>query len=461
MDVPVVDTWISLLVAGTLLLVGFAASLAFHRFRIPDFILLLFLGVALGLVPIAPFGPGLVGSLAPLLPIFTQLTIAFILFEGGLTLRLREIGRSVPAIVAHSLIAMGLTAFLTWLVLTRALGISDVTALVVAVAFAGPSASIALSFASRMQLDPQAESAIVLEGVLTNVVAVIGVLFVLGWFGTSGGFSIVPYLAGVGEAVVVGSALGLAWGRVVQRLQAQRFIYIATVALAIVVYAAAEGFFGGNGAVAVFVLGMAVGYRRAKRSKAEAPVEAESAPLPADGVIHELARFVEATDGPSPAVPTNGSRPGPDLRHFQSEITFALRTFFFVYLGLLLAAQRGGVSSIVASVLIVGVFLLGRLPSTAALGWGLVFSPRDSRAVFASMARGMTDVVLVLLAAESGILPSSEVQFVLGIVPGVVLVAAIVSAMLVVWAGRSPGEAEAKALYVKATTAANGDSPDR
>ncbi len=463
-------TWVSLLVAGTLLLIGFAAALAFHRFRIPDFIVLLLLGVGLSQIPVAPFGPGLYYSLEPLLPLFTQLTIAFILFEGGLSLRLGESARSIPAIVAHAVIAMAATAVLIWFVLTDVFGISQVTALVVAMAFSGPSASIALSFATRMHLDPRAESAIVLEGVLTNVIAVIGVLVVLEWFGAPGNFFFVPYLSQVGEAAVLGAAVGFAWARVVKRLAQQHFIYIATIALAITVYAAAQGFLGQNGAVAVFVLGIVLGFERSAHAVAAAGPKAAPGASSSEAMLRELTRFVEATEGPQLTAEPTGSNPAQSLRSFSSEVTFALRTFFFVYLGLLLTAEWGGYGTVFASILLVATFLLGRLPTSLALGWGLALYPRDTRAIYASMARGMTDVVLILFAAQSGVLPASEITFVLGMIPTVVLVAAIVSAILIVWAGRSPGEAEAKRILRgaakpvpsgQATARATGAGPSR
>ncbi len=432
--------------AGTLLLIGFAASLAFHRFRIPDFIVLLLLGAALSQIPVKPFGPTLVDSLYPLVPLFTQLTIAFILFEGGLSLRLGKSARSIPAIVTHAVVAMAATAFLIWLVLTAGFGLSQPTALVVAMAFSGPSAAIALSFAPSMHVDPRASGAIVLEGVLTNVIAVIGVLLVLQWYGAPGSFFFLPYLVQVGEAAVLGAAAGYGWARVVNRLTQQHFIYIATIALAVVVYAAAQGFLAQNGAVAVFALGIVLGRERSVKARPADRRRVAGNGQSAEAMLQELTRFVEATEGPPVTKEVAGPKPTQSLRSFSSEVTFALRTFFFVYLGLLLTAGWGGFGTVFAALLLVAAFVLGRLPTSLALGWGLAFYPRDTRAVFASMARGMTDVVLILFAAESGILPSSEVTFILGIVPAVVLVAALVSAALVLWAGRSPGELEAKRI---------------
>lgn len=445
-----VDTsWVPLLVSGTLLLIGFAAALVFHRFRFPDFIVLLLLGAGLSLIPFPPFGQGLYTRLLPVLPLFTQLTIAFILFEGGLSLRFGGSGRSIPGIVAHGVVAMGATAVLMYFGLTSFLGLSTPTALVVAIAFSGPSASIALSFATRMHLDPRAEAAIVLEGVLTNVIAVIGVLVVLQWYGAPGSFFFLPYLAQVGEAALFGAVIGYAWARVVHRLAGQRFVYIGTIALAIAVYAAAQGFLGETGAVSVFALGILLGHGETTRAAAPTPAHNGTSASPADAMLQELTRFVEATEGPAgPAEPASQG-PAQSLRSFSSEITFALRTFFFVTLGLLLTTGWGGLGTWLAAGILVVAFLLGRLPSSLALGWGMALYPRDTRAIFASMARGMTDVVLILFASQSGILPQTEVNYVLGIVPAIVLLAAIVSAILVVWAGHSPGEAEAKALLQK------------
>jgi len=61
------EPWVSLLIGGTILLVGFAAYLSFQRYRIPDFFVLMILGAVLGMIPVAPFGPGLLASLGPLL----------------------------------------------------------------------------------------------------------------------------------------------------------------------------------------------------------------------------------------------------------------------------------------------------------------------------------------------------------------------------------------------------------
>ncbi len=124
-----------------------------------------------------------------------------------------------------------------------------------------------------------------------------------------------------------------------------------------------------------------------------------------------------------------------------------------------MTAEWGGLGTLEASGLIVAAFLLGRAPTSLALGRGLHLPKRDARAIFASMARGMTDVVLILFAAQSGLLPPAEVQFLLGIIPTTVLFAAIVCAVLVIRAARSPGAETARSIQPKEEGAAGANGP--
>lgn len=394
------DAWISLLIGGILLLVGFAASLVFERYRVPDFFMLLLLGVVLGHVPVEPFGPGMVAALGPILPAFIGLTLAMIMFEGGLSLNVARAGRGAGVLAGHILGAMALTIALTWFLATRVLGLSDLTGIVLAAAFSGPSASIVLSFAPHIGLSQKALGAIVLEGVLGNVVAAVVVLMALQLPGPLGAEGLVPFLSQVGLSASMALIVGLAWRIATESLLPFKFQYIATLALAVVVFAFAEGLVGGNGAIAAFVFGLVLGFRR-RRSEA-----------------------IE----------------GAGLQAFQKEITFGLRTFFFVYLGLLIQFSSFSPAALLGAGLLVLAFIGARVPTSLGLGRAYRLDGRDTRIVIATVGRGMTDVVLVLLALESGLLPPAEGGFLLGLLPLVILLAAVACASLLSWAGRAtPG----------------------
>ena len=396
------DPWVSLLIGGTLLLVGFAASLVFERYRVPDFFMLILLGLVLGLIPVEPFGPTAVTNLEPILPVFTHLTLAFILFEGGLALNLRRHGRRRSgALTGHILVAMGLTMASTWIVVTQVLGLSNITGIAFAAAFSGPSATIVLSFAPRLRLSQRALGTIVLEGVLGNVVAAVVVLFALQFRGAAPALdALAAYLAQVGLAAGVGLFIGLVWRASLSGLLAFKFQYIATLALAVIVYALGEGFVEGHGIVAVFAFGLTVGYGKA-----------------------EIARIEETG--------------GEGLRAFQGEITFVLRTFFFVYLGLTIRLEAFTWPALLGALLLTIGFIVARVPSSLALGRAYRLTRRETRVVVGTVGRGLTDIVLILFAIESGVLPASEESFLLSLLPLVILSAAIACAALVTWADRT------------------------
>ncbi len=425
------DPSLALLVGGTVLLVGFGAYLAFQRYHIPDFLVLILLGAVLYELPIYPFGPNLLDSLGSLLPLFLQLVIAFILFEGGLSLKTRQVGRAVGPLLAHIVAAFLLTFAMIWFLASRVFGLSEVSSLILATAMANPSASIALSFAPRMRLTERAEGGVILEGVITNVFAVMGILFILTWFGAGAQVNLLAYGAQTAAAALVALAVAAAWRSAVRRLRGREFVYIASLAVAVIVYAVAQLFLYQNGAVAVFLFGLVLGYHRPQT------------------VSEDIAEFVGEF-----------TRPVERLRSFQSEVTFALRTFFFLYLGMLLLKEWAGLSTIIFGALLTFVFVAGRAPSSAAVGRILHFPTRERRVLLASMGRGLTDVILILLAVQTGILPSGDASFMISILPTAVLLSAFVCAGLLFWAARaSPSEEVAVAPPASPTVTGQAAGP--
>lgn len=401
------DPWIPLLIGGTLLLVGFAATLVFERYRVPDFFMLLLLGVVLGHIPWAPFGPTMVDSLGPILPSFIGLTLAMIMFEGGLSLNPATLGEDGGALAKHILGAMALTIAGTWLLATRVLGLSDLTGLVLAAAFSGPSAAIVVSFAPHLGLRAKALNAIVLEGVLGNVVAAVVVLMTLRIPGVVDGNGPLTFLSQVILAAAFAFFIGFAWRTMTGSLLPYKFQYIATLALAVVVYALAEGFISGNGPIAAFVLGLTLAHRGSE---------------------------VEAIDAGA----------GAGFAAFQKEISFGLRTFFFVYLGLLVQFTAFSVPGLIGAALLTVGFVAARVPTSRYLRRAIGLTARESRALLATVARGMTDVVLVLFAVQSGLLPAGEGGFLLASLPLLILLPASACTGLLAWAERGSSELPAK-----------------
>ena len=78
------------LAAGGVIAIGFAAGLIFERTRVPDLLILIFLGVLLGACAVTVLGvtPVLSGVLHFARPYFSAVALRIILVDGGLNLRL-------------------------------------------------------------------------------------------------------------------------------------------------------------------------------------------------------------------------------------------------------------------------------------------------------------------------------------------------------------------------------------
>ena len=390
------DPWIFLLAGASLVLLGFVAAQLFDRFRIPDYFVLMAIGLVLGsgLLPLGGVDPR--ASLASIAPLLTNIALAFILFEGGLVLHLRGMGPVWSVAAAHTATAMGLTILGIWVAGTLLLGFHSTTALILALAFCGPSATIVLSFLPRSGVEARTRFTLTVEGVMGNIIATVLVIMLVRLPGeVTGSAPWVPFLLNVGAAALVAYVVAEAWAKAVGGSKPRSFSFMTSVALAVFLYAIGEGFLGGNGGLAAFVFGLVLGHRRVLRA-------------------------------PHPEVP--GSR---GLQEFHRELVFLLRTFFFLYLGLRVSPAGITEGALLAAIGFALIFYLSRLPSSLALARRWRLPPLDAGILRATVARGMTDTVLILYAIEAGVISATEAGPVTDLLFLVIVVAATLSAALV------------------------------
>src|SRR2546428_4784042 len=255
------DPWIFLLTGGALVLLGFVAAQVFDKVRFPDCLILMSLGLILGsgLIPL-PVDPR--ESLKTIAPILSAIAIAFILFEGGLVLHVRGLGKVWGAAGAHTVVAMALSIAGVVAAGTFLLGLRLTTSLVMALAFCGPSASIDMSMLSQLRVQERTRFTIVVEGVMGNVVAAVFVLLFINVSGLATDEpSILLYLGYLGASVLLALGVGLAWTHLVGR-KPRRFSFMSSVAMAVILYAISQGLLGGNGGIAPVLFRLVLGHRR-------------------------------------------------------------------------------------------------------------------------------------------------------------------------------------------------------
>lgn len=373
------ESWVLVGLGAGLLLFGFVAALAFQRWHVPDFLVLILLGVAIGPGGLHLAGPEHEAAIAAIAPTFMAVAVALILFEGGVRLPLRGMSKPFPRILVHAFAIMAVTLVATWWIGTRLFDVSTNAALLFGAATIGPSASIVVSVAPRLRLEPRVEWTVVAESVLSNVVSAVIVVGLVQFSAAEAALGGGNVLVSTTLTVLVALLVGAAWLQVTRRLSNTTFLYAATLGVALALYAIGSGLLDGSGALAAFVFGVVMGNR---------------------DVFDPVAWRKPATVAWD-----------ADLGRFHDETTFLVRTFLFVYLGFLFEVTGAVSRPLAFAVVLTVVYYAVRLPSTAALARSWDLPPRERRLLNAPLARGLTDAVLILYGIEAGLVAAAEASF--------------------------------------------------
>src|SRR3990172_5137236 len=313
---------------GAIIAIGFTASLIFERTRIPDLLILIFLGLILG--PVAALYLGITfvdpGVLAVATPYFTAVALMFILFDGGLNLRLKEVVRKLGVVGLHTGGTFILTLFGVAFVGFLVLGYPWLVALLLGTILGGTSGAVVIGIVRALRVSEDTKIILTLESVITDVLCVVTVLALIELLRGGPGASVSIVFADLGQAfavsLVFGLAFGVGWLLLLGRLEKKPFSYMLTIAVLFVLYAFTETS-GGSGAMASFVFGLVLGNHKAFERR-----------------IHLRTSFVV----------------DDRIKQFHGELSFVIRTFFFVFLGVVFTFQFSGGWAVSTQLPALGIF---------------------------------------------------------------------------------------------------------
>ena len=231
-----------------------------------------------------------------------------IIFEGGLHLNFFKTIRDLPSAFIFTLITFIATSVLiaiVWFIPTGNL----LEGLLIGVILGGTSSAIIIPLIGNTSAYEQTKSLLGLESALTDALSVITAVAIAELIlslnlGTGGGIDLArvgsTLLAAFSIAAVVGGIFGFIWIRLLGFLEKKPYEYLLTLAVLLFMYSIVQ-VFGGNGVIAALVFGIILGNSE------------------------DLTKMLRLTPRK-----VEGS-----IKSFQMEISFMVRTFFFVYLGLL------------------------------------------------------------------------------------------------------------------------------
>lgn len=361
---------LAFLVAATIIILGFLGEEFFKRTSIPDSILLLVFGVLLGPV-FQLFGRE---ELISITPYFAALALIIILFDGGLNMNVREAIRGSPRASVLAVSGWILSVLVTAALCKVLFGWRFLNGLLLGSIVGGSSSIIVIAIARKINVTEEIATILSLESTLTDVLCTVGAFAIIaiipsGQISVESVFSSVVIAFGVG--IVLGSILGIAWLVLLERIQGKPNAYMLTLAMLLLTFVAARNF-GGTGALSALFLGLILG----------------NGPSVARVLKFETTVSIDES-----------------VRGFHGQISFLIRSFFFVFTGLLFSFTS-------LTLILFGVFLsfvfLGIRVITVRIST-LKFQAKENRTLMTIMLpRGLAAAVLASLPLTMGI-PDSQV----------------------------------------------------
>ena len=293
-------TIIAFLVAAIIIILGFLGEEFFNHTSIPDSILLLLFGVLLGPV----FQLFAHEELLAITPYFAALALIIILFDGGLNMDIREAVKNSPRALILAIIGWILNVIVTAAFTKVILGWRLLDGLLLGSIVGGGSSIIVIALIRKLKVTEKIETVLSLESILTDVLCTVGAFTAINIL-LSGEVSIDAALGSVGIAfgvgILVGLGFGVAWLVILERIKGKPNAYMLTLAMLFLTYVVATNL-NGNGALSALFFGLIIGNSRpiAKQLKFRTTISIDN-----------------------------------NVRDFHSQISFLIRSFFFVFTGLL------------------------------------------------------------------------------------------------------------------------------
>lgn len=302
---------IAFLVAAVIIVLGFLGEEFFKRTSIPDSILLLMFGVVLG--PI--FHLFAQEQLLAITPYFAALALIIILFDGGLNMDIREAFRNSPRAMVLAITGWILNVVVTALICKYLLGWRLLNGLLLGSIVGGGSSIIVIALIRKLKVTEKIETVLSLESIMTDVLCTVGAFTAINILlqeqaavaegVATGGIDLTAALGSVGIAfgvgILVGLGFGVAWLVLLERIKGKPNAYMLTLAMLFLTFVVATNL-GGNGALSALFFGLMIGNSRHM------------------GRLFKFRSTISIDD---------------NVREFHCQISFLIRSFFFVFTGLL------------------------------------------------------------------------------------------------------------------------------
>ncbi|MDT8322678.1 MAG: cation:proton antiporter [Bacteroidota bacterium] len=371
---------------GGIILIGFLANLLFKLTKIPSVLLLMGIGVFLGPVT------GWIASdqLVNIAPYFGTMALLIILFEGGLELDIMTVVRQAPKATVLAVGVFVVSVALVMLFGIYVMEMSTLNALLLAAVLGATSPAICIPVVQGLSVRDEIKTIVKLESALGDVLLIVSVLLMVNFDpeGTQGVWSVIfSFITSFGVAFIVASIAGVLWSRLIAWMGKEPLAYMLTLGFMFLLYFMVEEMHG-SAAIAVLMFGLVL----------------ENMEVMSDRIGMRM-RNLFGIDIKSEKFILNQF-----IKNITEELSFLLRTFFFVYLGMLLDFDD--------LTWTIGLFILAITGLLLVSRWGMMqgfrrigrdFSKGELQVIMAMLPRGLATAVMALLPFQQEQMPGTEI----------------------------------------------------
>ncbi|RLG20647.1 hypothetical protein DRN74_04980 [Candidatus Micrarchaeota archaeon] len=373
LNIPVIPT---LALISFIVLLGFIGDVIFKKTNVPSMIWLMLFGLLVG--PI--FGLldiNVIELLTQFAALFSTLAVIIILFDGGINMDLYKLFKGAPRGLLLSVSTFVLSVFAVALILVF-FGFRTIDAFLLGSVIGGTSSPIVIPIILKTKgLRENTKIILSIESAITDAMcivlamAIIQLIIIEESIGgpASLGILIKELASTFSIGAMIGVSAGLIWTPLMHRVMKEKFSYVVTLSVLFLVYiitASIVGSTGGTaaGAIACFMFGIVLGNGKK---------------------IFNIIRYYHM-----------GFEMDPRTKEYHSLMAFLIRTFFFVYLGLIVSINS--VEIVILGVVLSAVLFFIR-PITVALSTrgASYFRPFDKKIMTVMMPRGLAAAVLAYL----------------------------------------------------------------
>jgi len=388
------DTASIIAFVGILVFLAHLFTGIFSRTKIPDVLFLIIIGICIGPV-LGLSSPALFGAVGP---VFTIITLIIILFESGLTLKLRTIrsafGGAMTLAPLSFFSTMGIVAGLVlWLT-----DLEVLPAFILGAIVGSTSEAVIIPLIRQLKVKEDTQTLLSVESSVNDVLSIIITVtlveaYIIGKFDIASvsGDLIASFLV----AIIFGVIGAFIWSILLNRIHVIKNAMFTTPAFVFVIFGIVETL-GFSGAIAALSFGITLGN-----------IESINLSIFRPSSTKEPVGLTETE------------------KVFFSEVAFLLKTFFFVYLGLSLELISEQLI-IISLVLTVIAFVL-RIPATR-LSLRRSLPLKDMSIVAVMVPKGLAAVVLATLPLQQGVLGGELIK---NLTYGVVLLSIAITSFLV------------------------------